>query len=105
MPYSAKSSKKDLNQPEIEQALRQAGAAVLSIHQVKNAFDMVVGFRGKVYLMEVKNPERRPKRRPAAEGMLTDGEADCHAMFALVGVKIHILFSIDEALRVIGAIE
>ena len=97
-------AKKDLNQPDIEAALGDVGAAVLSVHQVKEAFDMVVGFRGQLYLMEVKNPEYRPKRK-LAESMLTSGEAKCKATFEAVGCRYHIVFSADEALKVIGAIE
>jgi len=96
-------AKKDSNQPEIEQALRQVGAFVLSTHELKNAFDMLVVFRGQEYIVEVKNPEYLPKSKPV-ETMLTKGEAECKALVEAAGGVYHIWLSVDDALEGIGAI-
>lgn len=96
-------AKKDANQPEIEQALRQVGAYVLSTHELKNAFDMLVVFRGQEYIVEVKNPEYAPKKKPI-ESMLTSGEAECKALVEAAGGTYHIWLTVDDALKAIGAI-
>ena len=45
----------DANHVEIVQALRQCGATVVDLAKVgKGCPDILVGFRGKTYLMEIK---------------------------------------------------
>ena len=52
MTYARRSDK---NQQEIMDALRGVGATVASIHRVGHGIpDLLVGFRGVTYLMEVK---------------------------------------------------
>lgn len=52
----------DKNQPAIVAALREAGATVEQLHAVGHGCpDIVVGFRGVNYLMEIKNPRGRMK--------------------------------------------
>ena len=49
----------DANQKEIMKALRSAGASVLHVHRVgrgEGSSDLIVGFRGRNYLIEVKTP-------------------------------------------------
>lgn len=47
----------DANQSEIVAALRHVGATVQDLHTVGHGCpDIVVGFRGQNYLMEVKSP-------------------------------------------------
>ena len=46
----------DKNQASIVESLRRIGATVVSLHAVGNGCpDLVVGYRGKNFLMEVKN--------------------------------------------------
>jgi hypothetical protein len=55
----------DSNQPEIVAALRQIGATVQSISEIGGGCpDLLVGFRGENFLLEVKVPgsERRMTR-------------------------------------------
>jgi Holliday junction resolvase len=48
--------RRDLNQSAIVRALRDAGATVVITADVGGGFpDLVVGWRGKTYLVEVKN--------------------------------------------------
>jgi hypothetical protein len=89
----------DANQPEIVEALRAVGAHVLHTHQLKNAFDILVGFRGQLYIMEIKDGNKPPSRHK-----LTDGEEQCADGFAAVGVDYYVVLSVEDALRVIGAI-
>lgn len=61
-------AKIDQNQPEIVRALRQAGASVLSLSQMgKGCPDLLVGFQGKNFLMEVKDPTKKPSQRRLTE--------------------------------------
>jgi len=47
----------DANQSEIVRALRRAGASVQHLHDVgKGCPDLLVGWRGRNFLLEVKTP-------------------------------------------------
>ncbi len=48
----------DANQPAIVAALRAAGATVQHLHEVgEGCPDLLIGFHGRNYLVEVKNAE------------------------------------------------
>ena len=97
-------AKVDVNHPEIVVALRQSGATVKSVAQLKNCFDILVGFRGHDYKMEIKNPERMTKSQINDPILaLTSGERDF--MESWRGSTYHIVTSRNQALRIIGAIE
>jgi len=84
----------DHNQPEIVAALRAAGATVQHLHEVgKGCPDLLVGFRGVNYLLEIKNPNTK--------GKLTPAEAGWHLMWCGSSMIVN---SIDEALAAIGAL-
>ncbi len=54
----------DQNQPVIVQALRAVGATVQPLHTVgRGCPDLLVGFRGANFVLEVKNPTQRPSDR------------------------------------------
>ena len=87
----------DGNQPAIIKALRDAGATVTPCHAVGKGFpDLVVGFCGVNYLIEVKDPSQ-PKHRHE----LTDPQVKWHGEWQGQVAKV---FTADEALRVIGVI-
>jgi hypothetical protein len=83
-------SRVDANQASIVRALRAVGASVLHVHQLKNCFDILVGYRGRTFLMEIKTSEKEK---------LTAGEADFMATWR--GSTYHIVYSPDQALRII----
>ena len=87
--YSAQSDK---NQPEIVAALRKLGAYVLPIHRLKNCCDLVVLYRGKVVMVEVKAKASSP---------LTEGEAEFSEAWIENGGKYAVLTSTDEAVAMI----
>ena len=89
-------SKVDSNQPEIVEALRKHGATVLHTHSLKNAFDILVGFNGNLFMIEIKDGNKPPSQRK-----LTSGELECETNFERVGVKYHVVLSIKDALDVI----
>ena len=87
-----RAARADANQPPIVQALRTVGATVYSLHRVGAGVpDLLVGFRGVTYLLEVKEPKG---------GTLTPQQID----FGLTwkGRPISIVKSVEEALRAIG---
>jgi hypothetical protein len=62
----------DGNQPEIVAALRKIGASVHDTSGVGKGFpDLVVGYRGRNWLMELKDSSQPPSRR-----RLTDDQVD-----------------------------
>ncbi|MGI4863712.1 MAG: hypothetical protein ACRYFZ_07280 [Janthinobacterium lividum] len=94
MPRTA--ARVDANQPEIVKALRAIGATILHTHQLKNCFDLLVGYRGRTFLMEVKDPAQPPSKRH-----LTEGEAEFKATWR--GSPYHVVHTADEAIAIITA--
>lgn len=91
-----RSAKVDSNQPEIVKALRNIGAFVLVTSQLKNAFDVLVGYHGKLYIIEIKDGNKPPSQRK-----LTEGELKCKQGFESVSVPYHVVNSVDEAIELI----
>lgn len=59
-----RAAKVDRNQAEIVKALRQAGASVLCLHTVgQGCPDLLVDFRGKTRLIEIKDGDLPPSAR------------------------------------------
>jgi hypothetical protein len=85
-------AKVDRNQAEIVAALRQVGATVQHLHTVgQGCPDLLVGFRGVNYLLEVKS----------SGGCFTPDEQAWHQAWS---GEIHIVYSARAALQVIGAL-
>ena len=80
----------DANQAEIVDALRKVGAWVYVAHQ---PFDLLVIFRGKVDMLEVKTQK----------GQLNAKQKDMVQECANAGYWPHVVRSVDEALVAIGA--
>lgn len=82
----------DNNQAEIVAALRKCGANVQSLAMVGcGCVDLLVGYAGDVYLLEVKG----------IRGRLTPEQIIWHAKWQ---GYVHIVRSAEDALRVIGEI-
>jgi hypothetical protein len=81
----------DAAQPTIVKALRAAGASVLIVNRLP--FDIVVGYRNRTYLFEVKN---NPK------GGLTKSQVEFSASWR--GQWI-VVWNAEQALRIIGLVE
>ena len=88
MPRTA--AKVDVNQPAIVKALRAIGATVLHTHQLKNCFDILVGYRGRTFLMEIKATEK---------DKLTPGEAKFREDWR--GSPYHVVYTEDQAIKII----
>lgn len=67
MSWNRWDAKRDGNEAEIVEALRQAGALVLHL----NKFDLLVYFRGTLFMCDVKAKDGRVT--PAQQQLLDDG--------------------------------
>lgn len=89
-----RAAKVDANHHEILKALRQVGAQVFDTSAVGNGFpDAVCLFRGEVFLVEIK--QGKYWKLTPAELVFHEGWAEG---------PVHIVESIEDALRMIGAI-
>ncbi len=87
----------DGNQTEIVRALRAVGATVQSLASVgKGCPDLLVGFRGQNYALEIKDGNKPPSARK-----LTPDEKRWHDEWR---GRVVVVESTDDALRTIGAI-
>ena len=87
----------DDNQNEIVQDLRNAGASVTITSMVGSGFpDIVVGYQGRNYLIEIKDGSKPPSKR-----RLTPDEQEWHDLWR---GTVFIANDINEALSIIGAI-
>lgn len=87
----------DANQPDIVAALRKAGASVQHLHTLgKGCFDLLVGFRQRNFVIEIKNPAQPPSKRRLTpdEQVWAEGWQGQKAVIS----------TIDEALMLIGAV-
>lgn len=86
-----RANKVDRNQAEIVRALRDCGASVQPLNAVKcGCPDILVGFRGRNLLMEIK----------ARGGRMTEDELDWHGAW---NGQVVIVWSVDEALAMLEA--
>lgn len=84
----------DTNQREIVAALRSVGASVTHLHMVgKGVPDLIVGYRGVNYLLEVKDGSKTPSKQ-----QLTPDEAKWHASWR---GQVRVVNSVDQALELI----
>ncbi len=87
--------KVDRNQPEIVKGLRKIGATVLITSQLKNCFDILVGYNGVNYIMEIKDGELVPSKK-----RLTEGEIKFKDNWR--GGTYNIVESLEEAIEIIS---
>ena len=78
---------RDANEPEIVKALRAVGASVLLIDDI----DLIVGFRGVNYLLEVKTAKGRLNKKQ-------------EKFFRGWVGQVNIVRTVEQALGLIGAI-
>jgi hypothetical protein len=91
----------DPAQAEIVDVLRDVGASVAPTSAVGAGFpDLVVGFRGRNYLLEVKQPEG-PRGGSSSKGQqLNDEQMRWHQRWR---GQVSVVRTPSDALRVIGA--
>lgn len=81
----------DANHAEIVRSLRAVGARVIELARLGASPDLLVYFRGRVYVAELKDGSNGLE--PSQKALIADGWPLC------------VWRSVDEALRGIGAIE
>ncbi len=85
----------DRNQAEIVAALREIGASVQHLHAVgRGCPDLLVGWRGLNYLLEIKDGEQEPARR-----RLTKDEDRWHREWA---GQVATVETVEQAYAAIG---
>ncbi|HEY4292077.1 hypothetical protein [Luteibacter sp.] len=90
----------DDNHPEIVRALQRIGAYVIDCSHVGAGFpDLLVAFRGRWTLLEVKDGAKSPSRRK-----LTPAQTIFHGEARAKGCKVHVVESVDDAIRIVGSI-
>ncbi|QBM33857.1 hypothetical protein [Acinetobacter baumannii] len=93
-----RAAKIDANQNEIVKALRQVGASVQSLASTgKGCPDLLVGFRGVNWLLEIKDGQKVKSARK-----LTPDQIEWHESWR---GKVFVVESTDEALQVISKVE
>jgi hypothetical protein len=87
----------DANQPGIVAGLRAAGCTVAPAHAVGRGFpDLVVGYRGCTYLLEVKDGDKPPSARK-----LTPAQVDWHGEWR---GHMAVVCNLAEALDAVGIV-
>lgn len=90
-----RSARVDDNQADIVAALRYVGCSVTSLASVGRGFpDIIVGYDGKNYLMEIKDGRKCPSRRK-----LTPEEKKWHEAWK---GQVAVVESVEDALRVVS---
>ena len=87
--------RRDANETAIRRALEHVGAQV---YPIDKPADLLVGFRQRWHLLEVKDGAKPPSKRA-----LTPGEAIVAAECQWEGLPYHVVLSESEALEAIGA--
>lgn len=88
--------KVDHNQASIVLGLRKVGATVRSTAEIGQGYpDISVGYRGTNFLFEIKDGDKSASRR-----VLTQQEKE---FFDTWRGKVEIIYSLEEALKAIGA--
>ena len=91
-----RAAKVDANQKQIVKETRAIGATVLIVSQLKNLFDIIVCYRGKTHLVEIKDGSKPPSARK-----LTEGELKCKDSLERVNVNYNVICSMDEMIELI----
>ena len=92
-----KRAKVDSNQTAIVDALRKAGAFVQSMAAIgRGCPDLLAGYRGQTYILELKDGSKVPSAR-----RLTEDQLRWHAQWT--GGPLMVVESADDALKAIGA--
>ena len=97
MALSKYANKKDYNQPEIVKALEDLGCDIIVLDKPT---DLLVGFKGNNYLIEIKMPTKK-----GWKDEFTPAQKDFHGLNKLAADKEWrgqkaVVYTIDEAIAV-----
>jgi hypothetical protein len=86
----------DGNHSDIVKALRDAGASVRSLAQVGHGTpDLLVGWRGRNFLFEIKDPTRKPSER-----QLTTDEKAWHYTW---NGQVCVIEKVEDAFKIMSS--
>ena len=86
----------DKNHAEVVAALRKVGASVQSLASIgKGCPDLLVGYHGILYLMEIKDGSNVPSKQ-----LLNPDQKKWHD--AWTGSPVYVVRSIEQALKILG---
>lgn len=88
-----RAARRDAGEQDIIKAMREVGAYVKVIND-EGLFDLLVSYRGKTLMIEVKDGTKPPSAR-----RLTDAEQKFHDEWP--GSDLYIVNSVDEALALL----
>lgn len=89
--------RKDSNHNDVRDALLEIGASVTETHMIGDGFpDLVVGFRGQNFLLEVKDG-----RKPKSDTQLTQAE---QKWFESWRGAAHIVYSVEDAVTLVSTL-
>ena len=88
-----RAARRDTNEQDIIKVMREAGAYVKVVND-EGLFDLLVSYRGKTLLLEVKDGAKPPSAR-----RLTDAEQSFHDHWP--GSDLHVINSVEEALALL----
>lgn len=89
----------DDNHADMLGLAKQVGAEVLDLHALPGALDALVGYRGKLFLIEIKDGLKSASRKK-----LTPAEIATVERFRLVGCPVLVVETGDQLLKGIGAL-
>ena len=90
-----RAARTDTNQAEIVRMLSQFGASVVSLAAVGSGVpDLLVGYQGRNFLLEVKDGNKPPSRR-----RLTSDQVEFHRDWR---GSVSVVKNADEALQAVG---
>lgn len=91
--------RRDENHAEVVAAARKMGAKVTDVATVKKFCDILVGYKGCLLIVEIKNG-----KLPASQRKLTPGELECKNDYEAVGVPYYVINSTDEMIHLLNSI-
>jgi hypothetical protein len=94
-----RAAKVDSNHAEVLGAARDVGAAVLDLHALPGALDALIGFRSRLFLVEIKDGKKVKSARK-----LTPAEVETISLFTRCDCPVLVVENADQLLRSIGAI-
>ncbi len=93
--------RRDNNEKPIVEALKAAGAFVQPL-DTTGVPDLLVGYMGKTFLIEVKNPDAKGGGKyNTGDGALTEAQSKWWAKW--IGAQPIVVTNVAEALEAIGA--
>lgn len=95
-----RAAKKDANHNQLCERATQVGAQVFETWQIPGLLDAIIGYRGVLHWIEIKDGAKPPSER-----RLTSAEQTTIERLQAVGCPVHVVLSEDELLKAIGAIK